>query len=56
VYIDAATAGPRTAVRDADREGVKVAWIDAQRATAKARAYAAMRAKYEVVLPGAPNP
>jgi peptidyl-prolyl cis-trans isomerase C len=56
VYIDAATAGHVPPFADADREGVKVAWIDAQRATAKARAYAAMRAKYEVVLPGAPNP
>jgi parvulin-like peptidyl-prolyl isomerase len=56
VYVDAATAGRVPDYAEVDPGEVKAAWIDAQRAVAKARAYAAMRAKYEVVLPDASNP
>jgi len=53
VRVDAATPERVPAFSEVDREAVKTAWIDAQRAEAKRRAYEAMRAKYEVVLPGA---
>lgn len=53
VYVDAVTPGRVPTFAEVDREAVKDAWIDAQRADAKRRAYDDMRAKYEVVLPGA---
>jgi peptidyl-prolyl cis-trans isomerase C len=44
------------AFADVDRKDIEAAWIDEQRAESKRKAFDAMKAKYEVVLPGAGTP
>jgi peptidyl-prolyl cis-trans isomerase C len=56
VRVDAVTAGSVPRFADADREQVRSAWIDEQRDASRQRAFEAMRAKYEVVMPGAGAP
>jgi hypothetical protein len=52
VIVDSITPG-RVPAFDEIEPDVKAAWIDEQRAEAKRRMYAAMRARYEVALPAA---
>lgn len=53
VWIDAASPGSVPTFAESDRAEVKTAWIDVQRAETKRTLYEGMRAKYEVVVPGA---
>jgi hypothetical protein len=53
VWIDALWPRHVPSFAEADPEQVKAAWIDAQRAESRRAAFEAMRAKYDVVLPGA---
>jgi hypothetical protein len=53
VRIDALTAGHLPTFAEADPEQVKAAWLDEQRAESRRKAFNTMRAKYDVVLPGA---
>ncbi|WP_291987780.1 peptidylprolyl isomerase [Candidatus Accumulibacter sp. ACC007] len=50
VFIDSITPG-RVPIFDEIEPEVKAEWINAQRAEAKRKVFAAMRARYEVVLP-----
>jgi peptidyl-prolyl cis-trans isomerase C len=50
VFIDSITPG-RVPQFDEIEPEVKAEWINAQRAEAKRKVFAAMRARYEVVLP-----
>jgi hypothetical protein len=56
VWVDAATPSRVPAFADVDRKEIEAAWIDEQRAESKRKAFDAMKAKYEVVLPGAGTP
>jgi hypothetical protein len=56
VWINSVTPGHTPTFAEADRAEVKTAWIDEQRAESKRRTFAAMRAKYEVVMPAAKLP
>jgi hypothetical protein len=47
------TPGHTPTFAEADREEVKTAWIDEQRAESKRKAFDAVRSKYEVVMPEA---
>jgi hypothetical protein len=51
VSVEAATPTHIPTFDEADPDEVKTAWIDAQREAGKRKAYAAMRAKYDVVMP-----
>jgi peptidyl-prolyl cis-trans isomerase C len=53
VWIDALTPGHVPTFAEADPEQVKAAWIDEQRVESRRKAFETMRAKYDVVLPGA---
>jgi parvulin-like peptidyl-prolyl isomerase len=52
VFVNSITPGRVPAFEEIEPD-VKAAWINEQRADAKRRMYAAMRARYEVVLPAA---
>jgi len=56
VLIDSLTPARIPAFAEVDRAQVESAWLDSQREESKRRAYDAMRAKYEVVLPKPPAP
>jgi parvulin-like peptidyl-prolyl isomerase len=56
VWVDAVTPSRVPAFADVDRKDIEAAWIDEQRAESKRKAFDAMKAKYEVVLPGAGTP
>jgi hypothetical protein len=56
VWIDAVTPGHTPTFAEADFAEVKTAWIDEQRAESKRKTFAAMRSKYEVVMPQAKLP
>jgi len=51
VLIDALTPARIPAIGEVDRSRVQSAWLDSQREESKRKAFDAMRAKYEVVLP-----
>ena len=51
VLIEAATSGRLPAFDEVDRAQIESAWLDSRRAESKRKAFDAMRAKYEVVLP-----
>jgi len=51
VKIDTLTAPRIPAFAEVDRSRVQTAWLDAQREQSKREAFAAIRKKYEVVLP-----
>jgi hypothetical protein len=51
VRVEALTPGRVPAFNEVERAQVQSAWLDSQRAESKRRAFDAMRAKYEVVLP-----
>ena len=52
VRIDAMSPGSVPTFEEVDREQVKAAWIDERRAESRRTTFAAIKAKYEVVLPG----
>ena len=52
VWIDAIAPGRIPSFAEVDRDAVKAAWIDVQRAESKRLVYQAMRSKYDVVMPG----
>jgi peptidyl-prolyl cis-trans isomerase C len=54
VFIESVTPGRVPNFEEIEAE-VKAEWIAAQRADAKRKAFEAMRARYEVVLPKAPS-
>jgi hypothetical protein len=54
VLIDTLTPARIPPFAEADRAAVQSAWLDSQRDESKRKAFEAMRAKYEVVLPGQP--
>ena len=54
VWLDSLEPGRVPALEEVEPE-VKAAWIDEQSAEARRKAYAAMRARYEVVLPEPPQ-
>ena len=54
VRIEALVPGRVPTFAEVDRDAVATAWVDERRNEFRRAAYAAMRAKYEVVLPGAP--
>lgn len=56
VWIDELTPGRVPTFAETDPEQVKAAWIDEQRAESQREAFAAMKAKYQVVLPGTDGP
>jgi len=51
VRIEALTPGRMPAFDEVDRATVESAWLDSRRAESKRKAFEAMRAKYQVVLP-----
>jgi parvulin-like peptidyl-prolyl isomerase len=51
VRIESVTPKHVPTFAEVDREAVKAAWIDAQRAEAKRKTFDTIRAKYDVVLP-----
>jgi hypothetical protein len=51
VLIEALTPGRIPAFDEVDRAQIESAWLDSRRAESKRKAFDAMRAKYEVVLP-----
>jgi peptidyl-prolyl cis-trans isomerase C len=51
VLIEALSPGRLPAFEEVDRAQIESAWLDSQRAESKRKAFDAMRAKYEVVLP-----
>ena len=53
VFVESATPGRVPAFEEVEPD-VKIGWMDEQRAAAKRRAFDAMRARYEVVLPKGP--
>ena len=53
VWVDAMTASRVPAFEEVESE-VKAEWIAEQRAESRRRAFEAMRARYEVILPKAP--
>ena len=53
VWVDASTPARVPAFADVDRKEIETAWIDEQRAESKRKAFDAIKAKYEVILPGA---
>ena len=53
VFVESATPGRVPAFEEVEPD-VKTGWMDEQRAAAKRRAFDAMRARYEVVLPKGP--
>jgi parvulin-like peptidyl-prolyl isomerase len=55
VWVDALTPGRVPAFEEVEPD-VKAAWVDEQRSDAKRQAFAAMRARYEVVLPAGSKP
>ena len=52
VRIDEMSPGSVPTFEEVDREQVKAAWIDERRAESRRTTFAAIKAKYEVVLPG----
>jgi len=56
VMIDTLTPARIPSFGEVDRAKIASAWLDSQREEAKRKAYDAMRAKYEVVLPKPPAP
>src|SRR5262245_4813369 len=51
VWVDASVPGRVPPLEDVE-PAVKAAWIDAQRAEARERAFAALAARYQVIVPG----
>jgi hypothetical protein len=54
VWMESLTPGRVPAIEEVETD-VKAAWAAEQRAEAKRRAFAAMRGRYQVVLPGTPT-
>lgn len=52
VWVDSITPGNVPAFGEVDAKVLETAWIDAQRARSKQESFRAMRARYDVVLPG----
>jgi parvulin-like peptidyl-prolyl isomerase len=52
VWVDSAAAGQVPPLEDVE-PAAKAAWLDEQRAEARQRAFTALAARYQVILPGA---
>jgi parvulin-like peptidyl-prolyl isomerase len=55
VWVDSITAGRTPEFEEIDISEIKSQWLSAQRAETKRELFAAMRARYEIVLPRAPR-
>jgi hypothetical protein len=53
--VDSITAGRTPEFEEIDISEIKSQWFSAQRAETKRELFAAMRARYEIVLPRAPR-